>query len=1018
MAYTIPGNYRYCKTPQSQLALSGNGPCPMKYYLLKYIWLAPLLAWWSARGQYWHDQLIHRAYTVEQGLSSNQLYFAHQDSRGDLWLASDHGIMKFDGKRFSFYTQEDGLAGNTVFKIIEDDQKRLWFLTYQNGICYWEKGKFHTPPFNERMLQLIAPDDHIQQIAFAEGQIYLSTRYGNSFYLQASLDGTLAKVDLSAARSRVQSDATVMVWSLELGPGNHLSGIYHNQVEPEKLVTDRFMAARSQCQGKEVWFYSLNEYRDNRCFFKNNASGGPKIVTQHTQALIIEGDSFYTYDFPSPVLDLVIWDRHYYFLLQNGGMMHFQDRIDKEHLQGHYLQSYAPTSLLKDKSGSYWATTLHNGLLNIRSFRHNSYVIPARNPGFIISSPIYLRGNSLRYLEKDSLVEAHIKNGIIEPLRKIHLVNALEYPMRTQKVAWLPDGSVFSNFQKFRIENSSSSVRGEPWVDKIRRPYLNALKYLPDSQAVLGLSKSGFFTIDSTGIKFDSELRGLRENITCMLPMQDGRFLIGSNNQLLTYQPADSSISYFENPRLHHPVTAMANDRYGRFWVLVKGQGLALLDGDSIYFLDKYSGLSSNWCLSILLDSNRAWVGTHNGLNHLSFDRQSVRVEYFTGFNHGLSSDFIDNILDNGETMAILSGKKFTLLDKWEMEKPHPQKPLLEAIEVADSTYAYYNLNTLELKPGDNNITFHYRLNSLIGDPKIWYRYRLAGWDDAWTYSHETSVTYLDLEPGTYHFEVTARNARGQWALTPLTYTFTVPSHIYERAWFQVLCGLLIIGLLAFLFQRYRLRQQKKLYVQNQLTRSGIRALKAQMNPHFMFNALNSVRHLVLSGQQTEADRYLLRFSKLLRGLLHDMEQSKVSLASEIKLIQNYLVLEEMRLQNTIQWKIQLPDELRPEELWMPSMLLQPIIENSLWHGFRNINYQGELNITFALQQNVLRCTITDNGVGLKPATTPRENEGVGLQNVKERLSLFSQYDKKPYSMNIASGPGQKGTVVHILIPQ
>ena len=189
------------------------------------------------------------------------------------------------------------------------------------------------------------------------------------------------------------------------------------------------------------------------------------------------------------------------------------------------------------------------------------------------------------------------------------------------------------------------------------------------------------------------------------------------------------------------------------------------------------------------------------------------------------------------------------------------------------------------------------------------------------------------------------------------------------------------------------IRQQTEL---QQYTRElEMKALKAQMNPHFIFNSLSSINWFILKNQTREASDYLTSFSRLIRMVLNNSEKQLIGLDEELKMLRLYLDMEQLRLQNSFDYKIEMMNNLDISEIYMPPMILQPFCENAIWHGLAHKPEKGLLTINFNLSDNMLYCNIIDNGVGRKKAEVMKNKAGhtdksMGIQITKSRLSLFN----------------------------
>ncbi|WP_128544547.1 histidine kinase [Larkinella soli] len=225
------------------------------------------------------------------------------------------------------------------------------------------------------------------------------------------------------------------------------------------------------------------------------------------------------------------------------------------------------------------------------------------------------------------------------------------------------------------------------------------------------------------------------------------------------------------------------------------------------------------------------------------------------------------------------------------------------------------------------------------------------------------------------------------------------------------LAGLAITGLLAVLvvyIYRQRLRNQRILAVKNdeirqaqfqsRLSELEMKALRAQINPHFLFNCLNSINRMVLQGDTENASRYLVRFSKLIRRILENTETTTVSLENELALLESYIRLEELRFRGKIDFRIEVDTGIEPEQTYLPSMILQPFVENAIWHGLmhRDVSGPGRITIAVREQDDRLCCTIEDNGVGREKArmledTGDGRRPSMGMRITEERLRLLSR---------------------------
>ena len=231
-----------------------------------------------------------------------------------------------------------------------------------------------------------------------------------------------------------------------------------------------------------------------------------------------------------------------------------------------------------------------------------------------------------------------------------------------------------------------------------------------------------------------------------------------------------------------------------------------------------------------------------------------------------------------------------------------------------------------------------------------------------------------------------------------------------QAAWKKALTGgiilITIIGGMIILMLRQRLKNQKTLAAKNeeikashfkrQLSELEMKALRAQMDPHFIFNCMNSINRMILSGEGDSASRYLTKFAKLIRLMLENSENPTVSLEDELSMLEAYIQLEALRFKGKISYRMSVDEAIDQENTYLPSMVLQPFIENAIWHGLMHKEGEGMIHIMIHEEENILKCTIEDNGVGREKALALKEKtvlkgKSMGLKITEERLKLLSK---------------------------
>lgn len=258
---------------------------------------------------------------------------------------------------------------------------------------------------------------------------------------------------------------------------------------------------------------------------------------------------------------------------------------------------------------------------------------------------------------------------------------------------------------------------------------------------------------------------------------------------------------------------------------------------------------------------------------------------------------------------------------------------------------------------------------------------------------------YTNLPPGSYLFKVRSVDPAGTFSSGVTTITVNILPAFWQTSLFRICCVLLIIVLI-YVYFKLRVNAVKKearrrTAIQQQIAQLEMKALRAQMNPHFIFNALNSIQTFMMKRETEQALSYLGRFARLIRNVLDNSQLNSIPISNELRMLENYLELEKLRFGDQFSYKITVDDELDPDFTDIPTMILQPFVENAIWHGLLHKKEDGHLSIAFHQQNGSLLCVIEDNGVGRERAVAQRqqgnEHHSRGLQITRDRLALYNR---------------------------
>lgn len=305
----------------------------------------------------------------------------------------------------------------------------------------------------------------------------------------------------------------------------------------------------------------------------------------------------------------------------------------------------------------------------------------------------------------------------------------------------------------------------------------------------------------------------------------------------------------------------------------------------------------------------------------------------------------------------------------------------------------------LEFEHDHNFLGFEFTALSYSSPQNNRYRYRMVGLNDNWVeLGHRNFVEFPALEAGSYQLEIMAANNERVWNPQPLTLTILIHPPWWRQWWFYGLIALLVLGLIYAFFQ-YRLRQLRKrdalkANFNKKIAELELSALRAQMNPHFLFNCLNSINRFIVRNDAQKASEYLTDFATLIRLILKNSEQELVSLQNELDALNLYIQMESLRFEHQFEYELVLSPDLQADFVRIPPMILQPYVENAIWHGLMHLDEPGKLRIAIHRLESHLECLIEDSGIGREAAEKLRskgaqKDKSMGMRITKQRLLKF-----------------------------
>ena len=331
--------------------------------------------------------------------------------------------------------------------------------------------------------------------------------------------------------------------------------------------------------------------------------------------------------------------------------------------------------------------------------------------------------------------------------------------------------------------------------------------------------------------------------------------------------------------------------------------------------------------------------------------------------------------------------------------------------------------NYFNLKHDQNNIEIDYALSENDIYNQVKYRYSLSADDPKWIdVNSKKNLMFTDLEPDNYTFSIQSTSIDGFWINNHKEVTIKINPPWYLTWWAKLIFALALLSILFAIIRVYINYQKRNLEYDKRFAQLETMILKSQMNPHFIFNSLNSIRYLFMKDQKDKGLKYITKFAKLLRSTLHHGEEALVTLSEEIELTELYIELEQLRFEGKFEFISIYEETNNWKDILVPPFVVQPLVENAFWHGLSHSDRADKrIIIKIEKQNSEWLIHVEDNGVGINSNGPSADMEvgkkkSYGLSILKERFELINRIQKNRYSLTVDSRANQKGTIATIKI--
>jgi hypothetical protein len=900
----------------------------------------------------------------EHGLPSSECHDLLHDNNGLLWIATDNGICSFDGRQFRNYGTNQGLSDPVVLHIAQNAAGEILCLSLNYKLSVFKRGRFVPHPREFILRNKVVPGDIPQGLIINEnGNILIATSRSGILCIdcpdEKNYNGGKAMLELYI--SQAEAIAGGNNYDPEAVSGNSVSLMPQGQqlTIPESLSGKLPLRAIA---------------RDNRYLF---SAGSTLIdISGNTRTSVYR-------PVPGKIQALHQESNGRLWIGSSEGLYVLAELGNPEETRGlNRISGISVSCLLPaPDQESLWIASADQGLF----FMPNPASIVFEEPGTAFTSMESDAEGNLYLLDDDGNLRVWNTSEISS--RPLLVATGIQAICASED-----NGVIAIGIQSATTSTSLRIISN----DILRTSGVLGAKLHPATGEVLINCRQGFHVLnaDNGELLYSSSQHQFYER--CYDLQRDGKRRLWAATASGLY--IKNQEGFNETTPLHDNtgqgiISDMAMLPDGKILFLEKGKGLILENGERLSDVIAYHGISASTYRKIRIAEDGSILLTGpSGAAHCILKGDRLEVVAFADASDGLArGEICDALVTNGK-LAVLSRHGITLLPKIPAIN-EAKMPISLSLLEGDSLASVFEESGL-------SGPFRFISAEFFRPQSLRYRFRLNP-ESPWIESSSPEITFPDLPGGEYQLEVSASIFPERWSQSTI-FPFRVNLPYWKTWWFYMVCsGALIVC--AYLLLRYTLKKLRKSdIIEKKLIHLERSALLAQMNPHFIFNSLNSIQSYIALNENDKANRFLAKFARLIRAMLNHSRAQKIALHEEIESLKLYLELEKMRFKDKFEYEITVDKDIDTAEVELPPLLIQPYLENAIIHGLARKEGVGRVELLYLKIGQYLIATVTDNGIGLEAARKMKDkpdslHKSVGMTITQKRLELLDEgsTDKK-----------------------
>jgi ligand-binding sensor domain-containing protein len=905
-------------------------------------------------------------------LQSTESYCVIQDKEGFIWVSTDRGVSRYDGYEFEHFTTDDGLLDNVVFKMFEDALGRIWMVSFNLELCYFQKGKFYPFKYNHLLKEVNYRILYSSFYVDRDENVWLS--YQNGPMVKISKQGVIEEKNKfkDASMQLYELEGQILESSKGSKVNSKFSMIFGNSTQNCLFEWNAFRRLLV-IDSNEVLLSSNNilyQWKRNHC---------PELIEKFGQNIIC-----------------LKKHNNQLWVCRHGLGISIYERVNgKWKWKYNLMEGHSVSEVLFDENSGIWVTTLDNGLYYTRlvgelvelssKIKNNiSAIATGDNQEVLIAT----YDGDIYY--KESNTADWKKHEIAYSVREI-LYN------KSDSTFYLSSKALYAcNAKGLKIVNKKNCHHVD--FDFLGEGFVL-------SSGITELSRNG-------QIHSKQPLR----NFSSVYAVSKDEFYLGYLDGAYHYKKGKLTHLKSLDKRFNIRVSEIVGSQ-NKIFFATRGKGIIVKEKDTIYTISTADGLIDNQINNLtLLKNGDLLVATHKGLSWVKF-AEGIEIVNFSELN-GLINNEVMDVAGSDDFIWIGTKKGVQKVTYEETQKKKKIGEIKIRNFITGDKIIKEFKQTIEL-PYEKSyfeIEFSALNYSLLAKTK--YKYRLSE-NEAWRTTTTNKLQFPFLSPGDYLLQITEFEEGDTKRLRPLQIHIRVLEPFYRTTNFLIIIFIVLFLLvISFFWLRLRkIKEKEKIKTELSLLRS--QAMSAQMNPHFIFNSLNSIQRFILKNDRISSSKYLSKFAKLIRYVLDYSQKTYVTVEEELLSLESYIELEKLRFKDILEYEFIIDPKINRLSTFIPPLLIQPFIENAIWHGIMPVKEGGRVTVEFKVNEIGLNCLINDNGVGMEASkgTTVKGHQSFSIENCKKRLELFHQNNIKLSEINYSNGIQGQGTSVSFYLP-